>query len=70
MKTQKVFAGKIVPKSLVSKNNQREKMTLEITIHRKLQHKHVVGFHSFFYDSNNIYIILELCRKRVNNFSF
>lgn len=63
-KSHHVFAGKIVPKSLMAKNNQREKMTQEIAIHQSLNHRHIVGFHGFFDDSNNIYIILELCRKR------
>lgn len=46
-------------------------MTQEIAIHQSLNHKNVVGFHGFFDDSHNIYIILELCRKRVNKiFSF
>lgn len=48
------------------KDNQREKMTQEIAIHRSLNHKHIVGFHGFFEDNFNIYIILELCKKRVS----
>ncbi|KAL6424772.1 hypothetical protein ACFW04_010015 [Cataglyphis niger] len=39
-------------------------MTQEIAIHQTLNHRHIVGFHGFFDDSHNIYIILELCRKR------
>ncbi|XP_020285437.1 serine/threonine-protein kinase polo isoform X2 [Pseudomyrmex gracilis] len=48
----------------MAKSNQREKMTTEIAIHQTLNHKNIVGFHGFFDDSHNIYIILELCRKR------
>ncbi|XP_063834901.1 serine/threonine-protein kinase polo isoform X4 [Ostrinia nubilalis] len=59
-----VYAGKIVSKKLMVKTSQKEKMAQEISIHRSLQHKHVVGFHSFFEDSLNIYIILELCKRR------
>lgn len=59
-----VFAGKIVSKKLLVKSNQREKMSQEISIHRSLKHKNVVGFNSFFEDSKFVYIILELCRKR------
>uniref|UniRef100_A0A1Q3EWP4 polo kinase n=1 Tax=Culex tarsalis TaxID=7177 RepID=A0A1Q3EWP4_CULTA len=59
-----VFAGKIVSKKLMMKHNQKEKMTQEITIHRSLNHKNVVGFHSYFDDQLNIYIVLELCKKR------
>lgn len=63
--TSRVYAGKIIPKKLMTKHNQREKITQEIAIHRSLNHKHVVGFHGFFEDELNIYIVLELCRKRV-----
>lgn len=41
-------------------------MTQEISIHQTLNHKNVVGFYGFFDDPQNVYIILELCRKRVN----
>lgn len=67
-KSHHVFAGKIVPKSLITKSNQKEKMTQEIAIHQTLNHRHIVGFHGFFDDSHHIYIILELCRKRVSIF--
>lgn len=39
-------------------------MSLEINIHRSLNHKHIVKFYSFFEDANFVYIILELCAKR------
>ncbi|XP_052245171.1 serine/threonine-protein kinase PLK1-like isoform X2 [Dreissena polymorpha] len=39
-------------------------MTQEISIHREITYKHVVKFHSFFEDSDNVYILLELCRRR------
>lgn len=48
------------------KHNQKEKMTQEIQIHKSLNHKNIVKFHSFFDDSNNVYIVLELCKKRVS----
>ncbi|XP_049887138.1 serine/threonine-protein kinase polo isoform X2 [Pectinophora gossypiella] len=64
MSNDQVYAGKIVSKKLMVKSSQKEKMAQEISIHRSLQHKHVVGFHSFFEDSLNIYIILELCKRR------
>nr|XP_003699289.1 PREDICTED: serine/threonine-protein kinase polo [Megachile rotundata] len=63
-KSHRTFAGKIVPKSQITKSNHREKMTQEISIHQTLNHKNVVGFYGFFDDPHNIYIILELCRKR------
>ncbi|XP_047124444.1 serine/threonine-protein kinase PLK1 [Hydra vulgaris] len=62
--TNSVFAGKIVPKSLLTKSHQRDKMAQEIQIHRELSYKHIVGFHSYFEDAHYVYIILELCNKR------
>ncbi len=48
MDTNHVFAGKIVPKTMLTKPHQRDKMTMEIEIHRSLSHQHIVGFHGFF----------------------
>ncbi|XP_076450747.1 serine/threonine-protein kinase PLK1-like [Babylonia areolata] len=62
--TKEIFAGKIVSKSLLVKQHQKDKMSQEIAIHRSLSHKHVVNFHSFFEDPDNVYILLELCRRR------
>ncbi|KAJ6648421.1 Serine/threonine-protein kinase polo [Pseudolycoriella hygida] len=64
-KTDKIFAGKIVSKSLLIKeHNQREKLTQEMMIHQTLDHKNIVKFLSFFEDAINIYIVLELCENR------
>ena len=43
-----VFAGKVVPKILLHKHSQREKMAQEIKLHRELKHKHVVKFINSF----------------------
>jgi polo-like kinase 1 len=69
MVTKGLFAGKIVSKKLMMKHNQKEKMTQEITIHRSLEHANIVKFHSFFDDPANVYIVLELCKKRVSLFN-
>ncbi|XP_033112902.1 serine/threonine-protein kinase PLK1-like [Anneissia japonica] len=62
--TKQIYAGKIVSKALLVKPHQKEKMSMEIAIHRSLNHRHVVGFHGFFEDDNNVYILLEICRRR------
>lgn len=67
VKTDEVFAGKVVSKKLMVKHNQKEKMTQEIQIHKSLNHKNIVKFYSFFDDPQNVYIVLELCKKRVRN---
>ncbi|GCC36162.1 serine/threonine-protein kinase PLK1 [Chiloscyllium punctatum] len=64
METNEVFAGKIVPKTLLLKPHQREKMSMEISIHKSLSHANVVGFHGFFEDDDFVYVVLELCRRR------
>ncbi|XP_053945801.1 serine/threonine-protein kinase polo-like [Anastrepha ludens] len=66
VETNNVYAGKIVSKKLMLIHNQKEKMSQEITIHKSLNHENIVKFHSFFEDSFNIYIVLELCKKRVS----
>ncbi|XP_031462701.1 serine/threonine-protein kinase PLK1 [Phasianus colchicus] len=62
--SREVFAGKVVPKSLLAKPHQKEKMSMEIAIHRSLAHRHVVGFQGFFEDNDFVYVVLELCRRR------
>ncbi|XP_033255775.1 serine/threonine-protein kinase polo-like isoform X1 [Drosophila miranda] len=64
VETDDVFAGKIVSKKLMIKHNLKEKTAQEITIHRSLNHPNIVKFHSYFEDVQNIYIVLELCKKR------
>ena len=82
--TNQVFAGKVVPKSMLIKPHQKEKvvdrskgrvrdrilqMQQEVTIHQSLNHRHIVQFFSYFEDENNVYIVLELCRRRVKIFT-
>lgn len=64
VRSNQVYAGKIVSKKLMIKGNQKEKMSQEILIHKTLNHKNIVRFMTFFDDPSNIYIVLELCKKR------
>ncbi|GAB6019425.1 Serine/threonine-protein kinase plk1 [Chamberlinius hualienensis] len=64
LESHQVFAGKVVPKSLLSKPYHKDKMAQEINIHRGLNHPNIVQFYSFFEDSENVYILLELCRRK------
>lgn len=41
-------------------------MQQEVTIHQSLNHKHIVQFYSYFEDEHNVYIVLELCGRRVS----
>ncbi|XP_061840443.1 serine/threonine-protein kinase PLK1-like, partial [Nerophis lumbriciformis] len=65
VETKQVFAGKIVPKSLILKQHQREKMTSEIAIHKSLHHANIVGFHDFFENDDFVFVVLEICRRRL-----
>lgn len=64
LESKQVYAGKIVPKSLILKPHQREKMTSEIAIHKSLNHPNIVGFQGFFEDEDFVFVVLELCRRR------
>ena len=65
MANGQIFAGKIVSKQLLVKPHQKDKMAQEISIHRSLKNEHIVAFQSFFEDNNYVYIVLELCKRRV-----
>ena len=41
-------------------------ITREVELHKNLRHKHVVGFHSYFEDDENVYIVLEICTRKVS----
>ncbi|XP_076309534.1 serine/threonine-protein kinase PLK1-like isoform X2 [Tachypleus tridentatus] len=62
--TNKLYAGKIIPKARLTKIHQREKILREVEVHKLLEHKNVVGFHCCFEDKDNIYIILENCPRK------
>ncbi|GAB1610294.1 serine/threonine-protein kinase PLK1-like [Argonauta hians] len=62
--TNLVYAGKIIPHSRIAKGNQKQKILREIELHRNLKHQHVVEFHSYFEDGDNVYIILENCPRK------
>jgi len=62
--TGEIVAGKIVPKSMLVKSHQKEKMSQEIRLHKVVKHTYIVKLFSYFEDSNFVYVILELCRKK------
>jgi len=64
LETKSVLAGKIVPKALLVKPHQKEKMSQEISLHRSMSHQHIVRFDGYFEDRDFVYIVLELCRRR------
>lgn len=61
--TGKLYAIKIVPKSKLVQEHQRDRLFEEIVIHRGLRNENVVKFYSAFIDDENHYIVLELCKQ-------
>jgi len=61
---RKVTAAKVVPKASLAKTRAKQKLMSEIKIHRSLHHPNVVGFEHFFEDSENVYILLEICTNQ------
>ena len=58
------YAGKIIEKSTLSKPRTRQKLMSEIKIHKSLRHPNIVRFDHHFEDSENVYILLELCQNQ------
>ena len=67
LESKQIYAGKIISKSSLSKARARQKLMSEIKIHRSLHHTNVVRFEHFFEDSENVYILLELCTNQTLN---
>mmetsp|Transcript_47281 Transcript_47281/g.34568 ORF Transcript_47281/g.34568 Transcript_47281/m.34568 type:complete len:85 (+) Transcript_47281:146-400(+) len=65
--TRKVMAGKIVPKDTLTKSRAKQKLMSEIKIHRSIKNQYVVQFLHVFEDTENVYIILELCKNQSLN---
>lgn len=61
---RKIMAAKVVPKASLTKTRAKQKLMSEIKIHRSLHHPYVVGFEHFFEDSENVYILLEMCTNQ------
>ena len=59
------FADKVICKTVFrEKKNSKEKVEREITIHRKLDHVHVVKFFTYFEDRYFVHMLLELCPQK------
>ena len=67
IESKRVTAAKIIAKSSLTKSRAKQKLMSEIKIHRSLHHSNVVGFEHFFEDSENVYILLELCQNQSLN---
>ncbi|GAB5588554.1 Cell cycle serine/threonine-protein kinase cdc5/MSD2 [Umbelopsis nana] len=57
------FALKVVAKKSLRDHKTKTKFLAEINIHRSLKHPGIVKFCSCFEDSQNAYLVLELCEN-------
>jgi polo-like kinase 1 len=67
LETKKKMAAKIIPKASLVKSRARQKLISEIKIHKGLHHAGVVQFEHVFEDSENVYILLEVCTNQTLN---
>ena len=65
--TKKVNAAKVVTKSSLVKSRAKQKLISEIKIHKSLHHQQVVAFEHYFEDTENVYILLEICQNQSLN---
>ncbi|KAI8774007.1 serine/threonine-protein kinase PLK1 [Biomphalaria glabrata] len=64
LNTNKIYAGKIISKTRISKPHQKQKILREVQLQKNLKHRHVVEFINYFEDDSNVYIILENCSRK------
>ena len=64
---KKIFAAKVVAKSGLVKSRAKQKLISEIKIHKSLHHPQIVAFEHYFEDTENVYILLEMCQHQTLN---
>ncbi|RNF01138.1 putative protein kinase, putative,polo-like protein kinase [Trypanosoma conorhini] len=62
--TNAQYAGKIIDKGNLVRRGSEAKLRMEIDIHRRVRHPHIVQFVKAFQDDYYHYILLELCSKK------
>ena len=63
----KILAAKVVSKSNLVKSRAKQKLISEIKIHKSLHHPQIVAFEHYFENSDNVYILLEMCQNQTLN---
>ncbi|PAA63392.1 hypothetical protein BOX15_Mlig031844g2 [Macrostomum lignano] len=61
-RTGKPVAIKVLDKRKVHQRNMTSRVISEISIHQRLRHQFVLQLYSYFEDTANVYIVLELCQ--------
>ena len=65
--TKKIYAAKVVTKASLVKSRAKQKLISEIKIHKSLHQPQVVAFEHYFEDTENVYILLEMCQNQSMN---
>ena len=63
----KIFAAKMIAKNSLKTDRQKQKLITEIKIHKSCHYPNIVAFEHNFEDSENVYILLELCQNQTLN---
>jgi polo-like kinase 1 len=64
LETKKLFACKLFPRANLKKGKAKQRLKSEIRIQSRLSHPNIVKFERFFQDSENFYLLLELCSNQ------
>ena len=60
-------AAKVIPKKSLVKSRAKQKLISEIKIHKSLHHPNIVAFEHYFEDSENVYLLIEICLNQTLN---
>ena len=60
-------AAKVIPKKSLIKSRAKQKLISEIKIHKSLHHPNIVAFEHYFEDSENVYLLIEICYHQTLN---
>ena len=64
METKQITAAKVIPKKSLVKSRAKQKLISEIKIHKSLHHPNIVNFEHYFEDSENVYLLIEICQNQ------
>jgi polo-like kinase 1 len=67
METKQITAAKVIPKKSLVKSRAKQKLISEIKIHKSLHHPNIVNFEHYFEDSENVYLLIEICQNQTLN---
>ena len=65
--TNQITAAKVITKASLVKSRAKQKLISEIKIHKALHHSNIVKFEHYFEDTENVYLLLELCSNQSLN---